>query len=638
MIAVARNISYGAAYEKYITRKDLAVFVGAKNMVTNTDLIVANYQLDDLWQEFEEAGRDYVRRGKDVTNTVIAIEYSPTMNESATWTREQWMEHAQELLEEIDAIDHAKAKRDPKTKKWILDNDGKKKLFPVPHTKLCKSKWMAMLHKDSKSGIYHLHFTISRYTTDNELNCVTDIAHKAAVAAENINLRHGWTTAMSIRQQHLNEINEVINNIMAEMPGESFDPAIFKQKMEESTFTDYKGRNQHYSVRFHPDGKGGVDGYTIGRGKSIFTAYELGQKIKQVPKDYNAELKDAIYDILRKMNTPKFDWNIFIQMLQSKQYMNNSGELKNYEFKGRPDTKGGYYNYSIIRDGKVYNASQIGPKLTAKKIAKEYEKEQQKNTESTRRASAASHQTSHTATSNTNWIRHHDLNYPEANITNIMDFVRERYKEYGLYNLNTKWFGSENDLAINTFKVNLASAIEYLNAMNYEPNIDKRKDFLNRAYAHAMTAVEQNRRKRGNTMSEGQIEREYCITTAKKCLQNFVDSKMPVFSSDEENILGSGIIAKCIEDEKTPFINVNLEGAARELAAEITGDIEWTALRMTQLVGEMLLDIAIPQDLSFGGGGGGGGNNNDLPDKKDNEWDRAKHTFGMHLARSRMKR
>ena len=129
--------------------------------------------------------------------------------------------------------------------------------------------------------------------------------------------------------------------------------------------------------------------------------------------------------------------------------------------------------------------------------------------------------------------------------------------------------------------------------MNYEPNIDKRKDFLNRAYAHAMTAVEQNRRKRGNTMSEGQIEREYCITTAKKCLQNFVDSKMPVFSSDEENILGSGIIAKCIEDEKTPFINVNLEGAARELAAEITGDIEWTALRMTQLVGEMLLDIAI---------------------------------------------
>lgn len=139
-------------------------------------------------------------------------------------------------------------------------------------------------------------------------------------------------------------------------------------------------------------------------------------------------------------------------------------------------------------------------------------------------------------------------------------------------------------------------------------------------------------------MSEGQIEREYCITTAKKCLQKFVDSKMPVFSSDEENILGSGIIAKCIEDEKTPFINVNLEGAARELAAEITGDIEWTALRMTQLVGEMLLDIAIPQDLSFGGGGGGGGNNNDLPDKKDNEWDRAKHTFGMHLARSRMKR
>ena len=70
MIAKARNISHGQAYEKYITRKDLAVFVGAKNMVANTDLFVSNDQLDDLWGEFEEAGRDYVRKGKDVTNNI----------------------------------------------------------------------------------------------------------------------------------------------------------------------------------------------------------------------------------------------------------------------------------------------------------------------------------------------------------------------------------------------------------------------------------------------------------------------------------------------------------------------------------------------------------------------------------------
>ena len=110
MIAKARNISHGQAYEKYITRKDLAVFVGSKNMVANTDLFVSNDQLDDLWDEFEEAGRDYVRKGKDVTNNIIAIEYSPTMEESANWTKEQWFEHAEELLKEIDNTDHAKAK------------------------------------------------------------------------------------------------------------------------------------------------------------------------------------------------------------------------------------------------------------------------------------------------------------------------------------------------------------------------------------------------------------------------------------------------------------------------------------------------------------------------------------------------
>ena len=83
MIAVARNISHGEAYQKYTTQKEEAVFVGGDNLVTNPNLIVNNDQLDELWEEFVEAGREHVRRGKDVTNTIIAIEYSPTSDESA---------------------------------------------------------------------------------------------------------------------------------------------------------------------------------------------------------------------------------------------------------------------------------------------------------------------------------------------------------------------------------------------------------------------------------------------------------------------------------------------------------------------------------------------------------------------------
>ena len=69
-VAVTRSISHGKAYSEYSQKKDengviTATFVGAKNMVGNTDLIFDNVQLDDMWMEMKEAGRDYVRKGKD---------------------------------------------------------------------------------------------------------------------------------------------------------------------------------------------------------------------------------------------------------------------------------------------------------------------------------------------------------------------------------------------------------------------------------------------------------------------------------------------------------------------------------------------------------------------------------------------
>ena len=47
MIAVARNISYGAAYTEYAAKKDRAVFVGSQNMVGDFGLVFDNRQLDD---------------------------------------------------------------------------------------------------------------------------------------------------------------------------------------------------------------------------------------------------------------------------------------------------------------------------------------------------------------------------------------------------------------------------------------------------------------------------------------------------------------------------------------------------------------------------------------------------------------
>lgn len=189
--AVGRSISHGKAYTEYSKKKDennipTAEFVGAKNMVGNTDLIFEPTQLDDLWLELQEAGRDYVRKGKDVTRDTIVIEFSPSAEESAGWSLDDWMKAAEELIANIDDVQLYKQRRDPKTKDWIRDENRKPVKFPVPKTNLKNSKWFAFLHRDSKSGILHLHITISRYTEETSLTVTLTLPKSLLKHARNL--------------------------------------------------------------------------------------------------------------------------------------------------------------------------------------------------------------------------------------------------------------------------------------------------------------------------------------------------------------------------------------------------------------------------------------------------------------------
>lgn len=369
--AVGRSISHGKAYTEYSKKKDengipTAEFVGAKNMVGNTDLIFEPTQLDDLWLELQEAGRDYVRKGKDVTRDTIVIEFSPSAEESAGWTLDDWMKAAEELIDNIDDIQLYKQRRDPKTKDWIRDESGKPVKFPVSKTNLKNSKWFAFLHRDSKSGILHLHIIISRYTEDNQLNCDIDIAKKAAQACERLNISRGWTMAGDIQAAHIEEINNVINSIMEEFNGNDIDLPSFKSKLEAQTFEDYKGRERHYELQYHHDKNGKVDGYSVKRGNSVYTANQLGQKVANITAGRKEEIKDAIYDVLRKMDdTPKFDWMKFKAMMEA------SGR---YQLELIRDSKDDVVRYNVKCDGRIYNASQIGANVTALKILREYER------------------------------------------------------------------------------------------------------------------------------------------------------------------------------------------------------------------------------------------------------------------------
>ena len=619
MIAVARNISYGAAYTEYAAKKDRAVFVGSQNMVGDFGLVFDNRQLDDVWLEFKEAGADYVRKGKEVTRDLFVIESSPSSQESANWSKQDWLDHAKELLDEIDKVSLKIPKKDKKTNKWILDENGKKKLFPVPKTKLCNSKWMAMLHKDSQSGILHLHIMASRFTTDGKLNNNFDIAKRAAQAAEVINQRHGWEQAMNIRQLHIDEINNVINGILADMNGDEISWKDFEARINAATYTDYKGKQQHYKIKLHPDDNGNV-GYSVYRGKSKFTASELGQRMTHISLDDKKILKDIAYSVLRNMDGQSFNWNEYMSLMAKK------GGLISL----KRDSKGNVVNYSVTFNGKQYNASQIGPKLTAKKIVMEWERIH--NAENVRTVQ------SEKSERRRNWERNFrplnaPLRYEDVTIDNIEHIILDRLYDMRIMPGNIK----VTDKTELTHDLNyyLHSAVDSLNSVR-DADDYRKQHFADLAYVSAQAAVEFARRAERDRKTQSQQqtsrptaeeqERKTAMENARKTLQEWCDSHKAIFSDEQENILGLGIGAKCIENGMSPWIDANMENAARELADEAAEGVGKAALRMTQLAGEILMGIAVPQDVSLGGGGG---SHNDLPKKKDDEWNRFKPAFGM---------
>lgn len=162
-------------------------------------------------------------------------------------------------------------------------------------------------------------------------------------------------------------------------------------------------------------------------------------------------------------------------------------------------------------------------------------------------------------------------------------------------------------------------------------NLARTTEQLHKMNAEKQKAKQTEQPKEKYDPNVGIQERQAAITTAKKTLKEYLDSYKGLLSVDQEDKILPGIAARCIENEKPVFNNENLEGAAQELAAEVGERVETATKRMTQLAGEFLLSIAMPEDRSLGGPG----SNNDLPRKKDDEWGRFKNTYMAMRAKGR---
>jgi hypothetical protein len=105
MIARARAITHGHAYTNYSTMKKDAEFVCCENMAGDMLFTATEDDLESIWLQFKYAGENYIPTGKPVTRNLVAMEVSPTKEESKGWTMEQWNLFAHRVIEEMDKIE-----------------------------------------------------------------------------------------------------------------------------------------------------------------------------------------------------------------------------------------------------------------------------------------------------------------------------------------------------------------------------------------------------------------------------------------------------------------------------------------------------------------------------------------------------
>lgn len=244
MIAKASTIPHGANAIRYSVNKDRA------------DIVKANLLPDDISPEamygrmmlVQKMFAEKINKGRPLGRNVIRIELSPAEEESRGWSMDDWVRLADEFIRVFDAIDLS----------------GKTKRTSSKQVNLKGSQYIVALHRDSKSGILHLHIDANRVDMEGRINDSHKIGERAVMAANIINERRGWMQSEEIGIRHRQEISVCCMEILRKM-----DKFSWKQYEAELTKRGYK-------VHLQEKESGGVYGYSIKRGNSIYKSSVLG--------------------------------------------------------------------------------------------------------------------------------------------------------------------------------------------------------------------------------------------------------------------------------------------------------------------------------------------------------------------------
>lgn len=266
MIAKARAISHGANSMRYVVNKDKADII-------KLHLLPDNVAAESLWSRMLLHQAKFLgERYKAIKNNMIRIEVSPTSEETKGWPNTDWEKLADDFIREFDSIDLSE----------------KNKCAKDRHTNLRNSQYVVSLHRDSKSGILHLHIDANRIDNDGNINNDHNIHIRAMAAANNIAKRRGWIQASDISIQNKQEItNDCMDALCS---------------MDRFNWNDYVERLKQYGydVMLQKDSQNIVRGYSIKRGNSTYKSSSLGKGRNLMPSKIEATWEKLHKEVLQQ--------------------------------------------------------------------------------------------------------------------------------------------------------------------------------------------------------------------------------------------------------------------------------------------------------------------------------------------------
>nr|WP_297656315.1 relaxase [uncultured Prevotella sp.] len=268
MIAKARAISHGANSMRYVVNKD-------KSDIIKLHLLPDNVAAEALWSRMLLHQAKFMgERSKAIKNNMIRIEVSPTAEETKGWTNADWEKLADDFIREFDSIDLSE----------------KNKCAKDRHTNLHNSQYVVSLHRDSKSGILHLHIDANRIDNNGNINSDHNIHIRAMATANNIAKRRGWVQASGISMQNKQEITNACMDALRSM--DRFDWNDYVERLKQ----------RGYDVLLQKDSQDVVRGYSIKKGNSTYKSSSLSKGRNLMPSKIEATWNELHKEVLQKEN------------------------------------------------------------------------------------------------------------------------------------------------------------------------------------------------------------------------------------------------------------------------------------------------------------------------------------------------